>query len=51
MPWIPWKLVGQNQRIEFRVAVLAWYSLIGQAPAYLTDPRCQGRPVRALGDA
>src|SRR6218665_3717903 len=30
--WLPLR-----QRIEFRVAVLIWYSLIGQAPAYLTD--------------
>src|SRR6218665_3700072 len=30
--WLPLR-----QRIEFRVAVLVWYSLIGQAPAYLTD--------------
>src|SRR6218665_3518750 len=27
--WLP-----LNQRIEFRVAVLVWYSLIGQASAY-----------------
>src|SRR6218665_2795351 len=30
--WLPLR-----QRIEFRVAVVVWYSLIGQAPAYLTD--------------
>ena len=30
--WLPLR-----QRIEFRVAVLVWYSLIGHASAYLTD--------------
>src|SRR6218665_1884336 len=30
--WLPLR-----KRIEFRVAVLVWYSLIGQAPAYLAD--------------
>ena len=30
--WLPLR-----QRNEFRVSVLVWYSLIGQAPAYLTD--------------
>src|SRR6218665_1426978 len=29
-----------RQHIEFRVAVLIWYSLRGQAPAYLTDLCC-----------
>src|SRR6218665_1341739 len=29
--------VPLRQCIEFRVAVLVWYSLKGQAPAYLTD--------------
>ena len=30
--WLPLR-----QRIEFRVAVVVWYSLIGQAHAYLTE--------------
>src|SRR6218665_2946358 len=30
--WLPLR-----QRIELRVAILVWYSLIGQVPAYLTD--------------
>src|SRR6218665_1378722 len=30
--WLPLR-----QRIQFRVSVLVWYSLIGQAPAYLID--------------
>ena len=30
-------LLLRGQRTEFRVAVLVWYSLIGQAPAYLID--------------
>src|SRR6218665_2277465 len=29
-----------RQCIKFRVAVLVWYSLIGQAPAYFTDLCC-----------
>src|SRR6218665_2144953 len=29
-----------SQRIQFRVAVLVWYSLIGQASAYLADLCC-----------
>src|SRR6218665_2287214 len=33
--WLPLR-----QRIEFRVAVLVWYSLISQAPAYLTNLCC-----------
>src|SRR6218665_3942961 len=33
--WLPLR-----QRIEFRGAVLVWYSLIGQAHAYLTDLCC-----------
>jgi len=33
--WLPLR-----QRIEFRVAVLVWYSLISQAHAYLTDLCC-----------
>src|SRR6218665_81365 len=33
--------------IEFRVAVLVWYSLIGQAPAYLTDLCCPFLSVRS----
>src|SRR6218665_2936546 len=41
-------------RIKFRVAVLAWYSLIGQAPAYLTDlcrPSLSARSTRHLRSA
>src|SRR6218665_1615431 len=44
--WLPLR-----QRIEFRVAVLVWYSLIGQAPAYLTDlcrPSLSVRSTRHL---
>src|SRR6218665_1707230 len=41
--WLPLR-----QRIEFRVAVLVWYSLIGQAPAYLTDLKFVVPPL-ALG--
>src|SRR6218665_1990596 len=40
--------------IEFRVAVLVWYSLIGQAPAYLTDlcrPSLSARSTRRLRSA
>jgi len=32
--WLPLR-----QRIEYKVAVLVWYSLIGKAPSYLTDLR------------
>src|SRR6218665_1632529 len=39
--WLPLR-----QRIEFRVAVLVWYSLIGQAPAYLTDLYCPSLTAR-----
>src|SRR6218665_941057 len=39
--WLPLR-----QRIEFRVAVLVWYSLIGQAPAYLTDLCCPSLSAR-----
>src|SRR6218665_3980709 len=44
--WLPLR-----QPIEFRVAVLIWYSLIGQAPAYLTDlcrPSLSVRSTRHL---
>src|SRR6218665_1125095 len=44
--WLPLR-----QRIEFRVSVLVWYSLIGQAPAYLTDlcrPSLSARSTRHL---
>src|SRR6218665_3692590 len=46
--WLPLR-----QRIEFRLAVLVWYSLIGQAPAYmyLTDlcrPSLSVRSTRHL---
>ena len=47
--WLPLR-----QRIEFRVAVLVWYSLIGQAPAYLTDlcrPSLSVRSTRHLRSA
>src|SRR6218665_2333634 len=40
--WLPLR-----QRIEFRVAVLVWYSLIGQAPAYLTDLCCPSLSARS----
>src|SRR6218665_2687548 len=43
-----------RQRIEFRVAVLVWYSLIGQASAYLTDlcrPSLSARSTRHLRSA
>ena len=47
--WLPmW------QRIEFKVAVLVWYSLIGQAHAYLTDlcrPSLSARSTRRLRSA
>src|SRR6218665_1624981 len=35
------------QRIAFRVAVLVWYSLIGQAPASLTDLCCPSITTRS----
>src|SRR6218665_3366955 len=44
--WLPLR-----QRIEFRVAALVWYSLIGQAPAYFTDlcrPSLSARSTRHL---
>ena len=44
--WLPLR-----QRIKFRVEVLVWYSLIGQAPAYLTDlcrPTLSARSTRHL---
>src|SRR6218665_2972549 len=47
--WLPLR-----QRIEFWVAVLVWYSLIGQAPAYLTDlcrPSFSVRSTRHLRSA
>src|SRR6218665_1632359 len=47
--WLPLR-----QRIEFRVAVLVWYSLIGQAHAYLTDlcrPSLSVRSTRHLRSA
>src|SRR6218665_3015488 len=47
--WLPLR-----QRIEFRVAVLFWYSLIGQASAYLTDlcrPSLSARSTRHLRSA
>src|SRR6218665_1008424 len=47
--WLPLR-----QRIEFRVAVLVWYSLIGQAPAYLTDlcrPTLSAQSTRHLRSA
>src|SRR6218665_976866 len=40
--WLP-----LNQRIQFRVAVLVWYSLIGQAPAYLADLCCPSITARS----
>src|SRR6218665_1859756 len=40
--WLPLR-----QRIEFRVADLVWYSLIGQAPAYLTDLCCPSLSARS----
>src|SRR6218665_818093 len=40
--WLPLR-----QRIEFRVAVLVWYSIIGQAPAYLTDLCCPSLTARS----
>src|SRR6218665_930717 len=40
--WLPIR-----QRIEFRVAVLVWYSLIGQASAYLTDLCCPSLTARS----
>src|SRR6218665_2074663 len=47
--WLPLR-----QRIEFRVSVLVWYSLIGQAPAYLIDlcrPSLSARSTRHLRSA
>src|SRR6218665_2611710 len=47
--WLPLR-----QRIDFRVAVLVWYSLIGHAPAYLTDlcrPFLSARSTRHLRSA
>src|SRR6218665_1777277 len=47
--WLPLR-----QRIEFRATVLVWYSLIGQAPAYLTDlcrPSLSARSTRHLRSA
>src|SRR6218665_1040404 len=47
--WLPLR-----QRIEIRVAVLVWYSLIGQAFAYLTDlcrPSLSARSTRHLRSA
>src|SRR6218665_1718136 len=47
--WLPLR-----QRIEFRVSVLVWYSLIGQAPAYLIDfcrPSLSARSTRHLPSA
>jgi len=40
--WLPLR-----QRFEFRVAVLVWYSLIGQAPANLTDLCCPSHGARS----
>src|SRR6218665_1391327 len=43
-----------RQRIEFRVAVLGWYSLIRQVPAYLTNlcrPSLSARSTRHLRSA
>src|SRR6218665_2488639 len=40
--WLPLR-----QRIEFRVAVQVWYSLIGQALAYLTDLCCLSLTARS----
>src|SRR6218665_3033652 len=43
-----------RQHIEFRVAVLVWYSIIGQAPAYITDlcrPSLSARSTRHLRSA
>src|SRR6218665_2336410 len=47
--WLPLR-----QRIEFRVAVLVWYFLIGQASAYLTElcrPSLGARSTRHLRSA
>src|SRR6218665_1444710 len=47
--WLPLR-----QRIEFKVPVLVWYSLIGQAPAYLTDlcrPSLSARSTHHLRSA
>jgi len=40
--WLP-----LSQRIQFRVAVLVWYSLIGQASAYLADLCCPSLTARS----
>src|SRR6218665_3514810 len=40
--WLPLR-----QRIEFRVAVLVWYSLIGQASAYLADLCCPSLSIQS----
>jgi len=48
------------QQIEYRMAALVWRCLLGLALTYLVElcgptlsawSSCQGRPVRALGDA
>src|SRR6218665_1653889 len=44
--WLPFR-----QRIEFWVAVLVWYTLIGQAPAYLTDLCCPSITTHHLRSA
>src|SRR6218665_4049879 len=41
--WLPLR-----QRIEFRVAVLVWYSLIDHAPAYRTDLCCPSLSARSI---
>src|SRR6218665_1713741 len=41
-------LLPLRQRIEFRVAVLVWYSLIGVAPAYFTDLCCPSLTSRSI---
>src|SRR6218665_141566 len=47
--WLPLR-----QRIKFRVAVLVWYSLLGQVPACLTDlcrPSLSAQRTRHLRSA
>src|SRR6218665_3060642 len=47
--WLPLR-----QRIEFRVAVLVWYSIIGQVSAYFTDlcrPSLSARSTHHLRSA
>src|SRR6218665_221251 len=46
--WLP-----LSQRIQFRLAVLVWYSLIGQASVYLADLCCPltARSTRHLRSA